>query len=187
MSVAPGFLHSIWANTQERGHMAWSDWQSSITRAYQTPVCNYPGLICWRDLICARIMVTEMFAEWATAPLCDPFIIFISAFAPANSPICTHPLSHSPSHTLSASSLFSTGFCASTLGYQSFFSYVDFDINIWHLVHGLPSSCNLWLRKSKVFCLGGSCIFVIQFEGRLPCRRMFLEDIYMKIWFSCDI
>lgn len=190
MSVAPGFLHSIWANTQERGHMAWSDWQSSITRAYQTPVCNYPGLICWWDLICARIMVTEMFAEWATAPLCDPFIIFISAFAPANSPECTHPLSHSPTHplTLSAPAHCSVqAFVHRLWAINLFFSYADFDINIWHLVHGLPSSCNLWLRKSKVFCLGGSCIFVVPFEGRFPYRCMFLEDIYMKIWFSCDM
>lgn len=84
MSVAPGFLHSIWANTQERGYMAWSDWQSSITGAYQTPVCNYPGSIWLWDLICTRIIVTKMCAERGTAPRCDPSIIFISMFSPAN-------------------------------------------------------------------------------------------------------
>lgn len=157
MSVAPGFLHSVWANTQERGHMAWSDWQSSITRAYQTPVCNYQGSICWWDLICARIMVTEMFAERGTAPLCDPFITFISALSPANSwmPSPVHPFTRSPAHPLTASSLFSPGLCASSL--QSFFFYVGFDINIWHLVAGLLSLCNIWFRKSKVFCLDGNC------------------------------
>lgn len=79
----------------ERGYMAWSDWQSSITRAYQTPVCNYPGSI-WRwDLICAGIIVTKMCAESGTAPHRDPSIIFISMFSPANTQAA-----------LSASSLF---------------------------------------------------------------------------------
>lgn len=56
----------------ERGYMAWSDWQSSITRAYQTPVCNYPGSI-WRwDLICAGIIVTKMCVERGSAPHHDP-------------------------------------------------------------------------------------------------------------------
>lgn len=164
MSVAPGFLHSIWANTQERGHMAWSDWQSSITRAYQTPVCNYPGSICWWDLICAMIMVTEMFAERGTAPLCDPFITFISALSSAKHPhpftrSPTHLLAHSPTHplTLSLPAHCSVqGFVPWVWAFILFFFCVDFDINIWHLDPGWLSSCKLWFRKSNVFCLGGN-------------------------------
>lgn len=154
MSVAPGFLHSVWANTQERGHMAWSDWQSSITRAYQTPVCNYPGSICWWDLICARIMVTEMFAERGTAPLCDPFITFISALSHANSwmPSPVHPFTCSPTHCQLIVQSRALCFESSVFSF-----YVGFDINIWHLVAGLLSLWNIWFRKSKVFCLDGNC------------------------------
>lgn len=68
----------------ERGYMAWIDWQSSITRAYQTPVCNYPGSIWWWDLICAGIIVTKMCAERGAAPHGDPSIICISMLSPAN-------------------------------------------------------------------------------------------------------
>lgn len=84
MSAAPGFLHSIWANSLERGYLAWSDWQSSITRAYQTPVCNYEGSIWWWDLICARITVTKMYPERGTDLRCDHSIIFICMSSPAN-------------------------------------------------------------------------------------------------------
>lgn len=69
----------------ERGYMAWIDWQSSITRAYQTPVCNYPGSVWQWDLICAGIIVTKMCVERGTALHLDPSIIFISMFSPANS------------------------------------------------------------------------------------------------------
>lgn len=65
----------------ERGYIAWSDWQSSITGAYQTPVCNYPSSIWQWDLICARIIVTKMCAERGTAPHGDPSIIFISMYS----------------------------------------------------------------------------------------------------------
>lgn len=68
----------------ERGCMAWIDWQSSITRAYQTPVCNYPGSVWQWDLICAGIIVTKMCVERGTAPHRDPSIIFISMFSLAN-------------------------------------------------------------------------------------------------------
>lgn len=68
----------------ERGYMAWIDWQSSITRAYQTPVCNYPGSVWWRNLICAGIIVTKMCTERGTAPHCDSSIICISMFPPTN-------------------------------------------------------------------------------------------------------
>lgn len=66
----------------ERGYMAWIDWQSSITRAYRTSVCNYPGSVSRWDLICAGIIVTKMYAERATAPLGDPCIMFISSVCP---------------------------------------------------------------------------------------------------------
>lgn len=49
----------------DRGYMAWIDWQSSITRAYQSPVCNYLGSVWWWDLICTRIIVTGMCAKGA--------------------------------------------------------------------------------------------------------------------------
>lgn len=94
-----------------------------------------------------------------------PLYNFISTFAPADSPECTCPLtlSHAQHQLIVQSRLLCIDSALSI-----FFSYADFDINIWHLVHGLPSSCNLWLRKSKVFCLGGSCIFVVPFGGRFP-------------------
>lgn len=60
------------------GYVAWNDWQSSITRAYQSPACNYPGSVQQRNLICARIIVTKMCAERGTAPHCDPFISMFS-------------------------------------------------------------------------------------------------------------
>lgn len=76
----------------EREYMAWSDWQSSITWAYQTPVCNYPGSI-WRwDLICARIIVTKMCAERGSAPHRDPSIIFISMSSTAKAALTASSL-----------------------------------------------------------------------------------------------
>lgn len=61
----------------ERGYMAWIDWQSSITRAYQTPVCNYEGSVWQQDLICAGIRVAEICAERSSAPYCDPSLTLI--------------------------------------------------------------------------------------------------------------
>lgn len=105
----------------ERGYMAWSDWQSSITRAYQTPVCNYPGSI-WRwDLICAGIIVTKMCADRGTAPHRDPAIIPISMFSPANTQAALAP-----------NSLFSRCFPDWTVSF-TYILVFDIHFHIWLL------------------------------------------------------
>lgn len=121
----------------ERGYMAWIDWQSSITRAYQTPVCNYEGSVWQQDLICAGIIVAEICAERSSAPYCDP----------STAIICVSPASTKAPNT--ASPTFSQ--CSHKVRGRFFPQSLEFVLYIQHLLHKLTSLCNLCVFLLEMF------------------------------------
>lgn len=125
MSVAPGFLHSIWANTQRREGM----WHEVIDRVPLQGLIRPLSAITQVQYVggiwFVRIIVTKMCAERDTAPHCGPSIIFISIFSPTNTQAA-----------ITASLLLSLcflGLATSGLLFFGFFSPQAFICGFWYL------------------------------------------------------